>query len=393
MPRMKTSKTSPALELVLELLSIPGKSTNERGVAERIVQKLKAAGVPDSAITFDDAHKQSPAGGEVGNLIVKLPGTIHGPRRLLMAHMDTVPLCVGARPVRKGNRIVSADPATALGGDDRAGVAVVLHTALSLIRDNIPHPPLTLFFPVQEEIGLVGARYVNVKKLGNPAMCFNWDGGNAALVTIGATGAFHLDITVLGLASHAGAHPEDGISAIAIAGTAIAALTANGWHGFVEKGKKLGTSNIGVIHGGAATNVVTDRVHLQAEARSHDAAFRKKIVEAFVAAFARAAKGLKNSAGKTGTVEFDVQHKYESFKLPMSDRSVVAAMTAIEKCGLEPAAKISNGGLDANWMTDHGLPTVTLGCGQDGIHTTSESLDIEHFEHACRIVRELATVV
>jgi tripeptide aminopeptidase len=148
-----------------------------------------------------------------------------------------------------------------------------------------------------------------------------------------------------------------------------------------------------VIRGGAATNVVTDRVDLQAECRSHDAEFRKKIVEAFITAFAKASKSLKNAAGKKGSVEFDVQHKYESFKLSMSEPSVVSAMNAIEKVGLEPAAKISNGGLDANWMTEHGFPTVTLGCGQDGIHTTSESLDLEHFQYACRIAMELATAM
>ncbi|QDT54322.1 Carboxypeptidase G2 precursor [Caulifigura coniformis] len=393
MARAKTSENKAAIDLVLELLSISGKSGEEKGVADFLVKKLKGAGVPDSAISFDTAHKESPIGGQVGNLIVKLPGTITGKRRLLMAHMDTVPLCVGAKPVRKGNKIVSADPATALGGDDRAGVAVVLHTALTLLEQSIPHPPITLFFAVQEEIGLVGARYVNTKKLGDPKMCFNWDGGNSGLVTIGATGAFNLDITVHGLASHAGAHPEDGISAIAVAGAAIADLQANGWHGLVEKGKKSGTSNIGVIQGGAATNVVTDRVDLQAECRSHDAAFRKKIVEAFVAAFAKASKSLKNAAGKNGSVEFEIQHKYESFKLAMSEPTVIAAMEAIEKCGLEPAAKVSNGGLDANWMSDHGFLTVTLGCGQDGIHTTSESLDLEHFQHACRIAMELATTV
>jgi tripeptide aminopeptidase len=391
MARAKVAENRAAIDLVLELLSIPGKSGDEKGVADFVVKRLKAAGVPNSAVTFDDANKQSPIGGQVGNLIVKLPGTISGKRRLLMAHMDTVPLCVGAKPVRKGGRIVSADPMTALGGDDRAGVAVVLHTCLRLLEEKIPHPPVTLFFPVQEEIGLVGVRYLNTKKLGEPKICFNWDGGNAALATVGATGAFNLDITVHGLASHAGAHPEDGISAIAVAGAAIADLQANGWHGLIEKGRKAGTSNIGVIEGGAATNVVTDRVDLKAECRSHDAAFRKKIVEAFIAAFAKASKSLKNAAGKTGSVEFDVQHKYESFKLAMSEPSVIAAMTAIENCGLDPAAKVSNGGLDANWLTDHGFPTVTLGCGQDGIHTTSESLDLEHFQYACQIAMELAT--
>jgi tripeptide aminopeptidase len=230
-----------------------------------------------------------------------------------------------------------------------------------------------------------------VKKLGQPKLCFNWDGGPPHLVTIGATGAFNLDITVHGRASHAGAHPEDGISAIAVAGTAVADLAANGWHGLVEKGRKSGTSNVGVVQGGEATNVVTDRVDLKAEARSHDPAFRKSIVEAFVAAFAKASKSIRNRAGETGEVEFDIQHKYESFKLNQDEPVVQAALAAIRKVGLEPETRISNGGLDANWMTDHGFPTVTLGCGQAGIHTTAETLDLDQFEHACRIAVHLAT--
>jgi tripeptide aminopeptidase len=36
-------------------------------------------------------------------------------------------------------------------------------------------------------------------------------------------------------------------------------------------------------------------------------------------------------------------------------------------------------------MTAHGFPTVTLGCGQDGIHTTAETLDVTQFEQACQI--------
>ena len=67
-----------------------------------------------------------------------------------------------------------------------------------------------------------------------------------------------MTIVVEGLASHAGVHPEQGVSAIAIASLAIADLVNNGWHGLVQKNGKQGASNVGVIHGGQATNVVTD---------------------------------------------------------------------------------------------------------------------------------------
>lgn len=380
-----------AIDLVMELMAIPGKSGHEQAVASRIVSKLRKAGVPGSAIAFDTANKKSHIGGEIGNLIVKLPGTIRGPRRLLMGHIDTVPLCVGCQPVRNGRRIVSKDTATALGGDNRAGASVVLNAALTLLKDKIPHPPLTLLFPVQEEIGLVGARYVTTSKLGKPKLCFNWDGGLPQALVIGATGDEHLDIRVHGLASHAGAHPEEGVSAVSIASKAIADLTDNGWHGLIQKGKQAGTSNIGYVSGGEATNVVMNFVELRAEARSHDPKFRAKILEAYRKAFRLAAKQVKSSSGATGTVEVAVRHKYEAFCMSMDQPCVQSAQAAVQACGLEPEPRIVNGGLDANWMTAHGLPTVTLGCGQAGIHTVQETLDVEQFLQACRIGLLLAT--
>ncbi len=381
-----------AIQLVTNLIAIPGKSTQEGRVVAFIQKQLKLAGVPDVQITVDDANKRSPAGGEIGNLIVKLPGTKRGPRRLLMAHVDTVPLAVGAQPILEGDLIKSADPTTALGGDDRSGAAVILNTLQTILKNKLPHPPLTFFWPVQEEIGLIGARFVNQRSLGQPKLCFNWDGGAAHVASIGATGAYDLNIDVFGTAAHAGAHPEHGASAIAMASIAIADLTANGWHGLIIKGKNRGTSNIGFVQGGEATNVVTPHVHVRAEARSHDPKFRLKIVNAFRESFTKAAKQVRTDSGLPGRVEFQADLKYESFALNLSEPCVVAAVAAIQSAGLEPETRISNGGLDANWMTAHGLPTVTLGCGQAGIHTTDEVLHVVSYLHACRIALKLATL-
>jgi tripeptide aminopeptidase len=69
----------------------------------------------------------------------------------------------------------------------------------------------------------------------------------------------------------------------------------------------------------------------------------------------------------------------------------VAAQEAVASIGLSPRLDVSNGGLDANWMAAHGIPTVTLGCGQNDIHTTGEWLDVAAFEQACRIALRLAT--
>jgi tripeptide aminopeptidase len=391
----KTSKAPTSerrsVDLLMQLLALPGPSGSEGPVAEFLLRQLQAAGLPDSAAATDAAHKKSPIDGSVGNLAVRLPGTFKAPRRMLMAHMDTVPLCAGARPVRKGGRIVSREAHTALGGDDRSGCTVLLSTAVTILEKKLPHPPLTFLWTVQEEAGLNGAHYVRLPILKAPKLAFNWDGGPANRVTIGATGGYRMNIVVDGMASHAGVHPERGVSAVAIASLAIADLVKQGWHGLIEKGDQRGTSNVGVIHGGSATNVVPDRVEIKAEARSHDREFRERIVHVIEHAFTKAAKEVRNVDGDAGRVEIDGRLDYEAFHLSMNEPSVEAAVAALEAEGLEPDYAVANGGLDANWTTAHGIPTVTLGCGQNEIHTVKEWLDLDQFAAACRIALRLAT--
>lgn len=377
--------------MVMALMAIRGPSGREGAVAQYITKKLRQAGAPAAAIRFDNAHKKTPLAGEIGNLILRLPGTVRAPRRLLMAHMDTVPICVGAKPVRKGDVVRSGDPKTGLGADDRSGVAVVLNAALEILKRKLPHPPLTFFWAIQEEVGLYGAHFVQQGLLGKPQLAFNWDGGAAEKITTAATGGYRLQIEIDGLAAHAGVAPQQGISAIAIASLAIAELVRGGWHGLIVKDQCRGTSNIGYIHGGEATNVVTDRVELKAEARSHDQQFRKQIVEVIEKAFRDAADEVRNTAGQCGRVQFHGRNDYEAFRLADDEPSVLAAERAVRAAGLEPERAVSNGGLDANWMAAHGIPTVTLGCGQQQIHTTSEFLDLVAFRQACGIALDLAT--
>lgn len=384
-------RNQAAEDLVARLLSLPGRSGHERPVMDFIVGELREAGAADGAIRFDQAHRRSMYGGEVGNLVCKLPGTVRGPRRLLMAHTDTVPLCDGARPVRRGRFLVPADKHTGLGADDRAGCAVVLHTALEVLRRGLPHPPLTLFWTVQEETGLHGARNATLNLLGRPRLAFNFDGGSSEKVTVGATGGYRMAIEVRGIASHAGGAPEEGVSAVTVASLAIADLHEGGWLGLVEKGGRCGTSNVGVVHGGEATNVVTPDVYLKAEARSHCPAFRQRIIQAIEDAFRRAARRVRNHQGKHGRVSIDGRLDYESFKLPDDESCVLAAEAAICAAGGVPQRAISNGGLDANWMTLRGIPTVSLGGGQIRAHTTAERLDLREFARACRIAMALAT--
>lgn len=386
-----------ALDLVCQLMAIPGRGGEERAVMDFVAARLTEAGAGPEPLRFDTAHKRSALGGGCGNGVLKLPaaGGAKGPRRLLMAHTDTVPVCVGSKPKVAKGVVRSADPKTGLGADDRSGTAVLLTTAMALLRSGAPHPPLTFLWTVQEEGGINGARHVTVGALAKPKLSFNFDGGSATKLTIGATGGYRMWVDITGYPSHAGIAPEKGVSAVSIAALAVADLTENGWHGLVEKGhagkQQRGTCNVGVVDAGVATNVVADHARLHVEARSHNKAFRARIVREVEAAFKRAVKRVVSSEGRRGSVSFDGQLNYESFRLPTSDPSLAAARGVLRELGHEPEIAIANGGLDANWLMSHGIHTVSLGTGQRNIHTVDEELDLEQFQLSRRVAWRLAT--
>lgn len=382
--------TDAALQRFLTLAAIDGVSGKERAAMSQIIAMLTAAGVDELAIRYDDANTRSHIGGEVGNLIVDLPGTMPGPITLLSAHVDTVPVCVGSTPVIDGDQVRSARESTGLGADDRAGCCVLITAVTELLKSGRPYPPLKLLFCVQEEIGLCGARHLDSQLLGKVDRAFNFDGGSVDKLTIGATGGQRMTIEIFGIPAHAGVAPATGASAIVMAAKAINRLYETGWLGRVDKpGLGVGTANVGVINGGDATNVITPRVHLRAEARSHDPAMRERIVEEISKAFREAAAAVTNDSGQSGRAEISSTVDYDSFRLAEDHPSVVAAETAVRALGREPRRLVSDGGLDTNWLYRHGIAAVTLGCGQFNIHTTDERLLIAEYLDACRVALHL----
>src|SRR5262249_30893359 len=132
-----------AEEHLMRFLVIEGLSGQEKAIGEAVCDELKKVGVPGSAIRFDKGNERIPVPTQTGNLFVDLPGTRKGPRLLFITHLDTVPLCAGARPKREGDRIVS-DGTTALGGDNRTGCAVLVTLVETLLKHKLPHPTLSL---------------------------------------------------------------------------------------------------------------------------------------------------------------------------------------------------------------------------------------------------------
>ena len=280
-------------QLFLEIVQIDSLSRREREVALRLVRELESAGL---RCRFDGAAEK--VHGNCGNLIGHLDGTREGVAPLLLcAHMDTVVPGEGVKPVVDGD-IIRTDGSTVLGGDDKSGCAIICEVLHQLREQKIAHGPIDAVFTVCEEIGLQGARNLDLSLLrAREGLVFDSD--SPGYLFVRAAGAQGLRFTVRGLEAHAGMAPERGLSAIKIAAEAIAAMRL----GRIDDET---TANLGTIQGGRAGNIVPNEVVVRGEARSNDplklTAQVEHMIGCFKEAVARAAVTVDGKAvrGRAG---------------------------------------------------------------------------------------------
>lgn len=365
--------------LLLELVQIDSHSRKERDVAERIKKYCEEMG---AAVEIDDAGEK--VGGNSGNVIARFPGTIPGAETIMMsAHMDTVVPGEGVKPIVEGD-IIRTDGTTVLGGDDKSGCAVIIETIRCLQEQNIPYTPIEAVFSICEEVGLLGAKNVDVSKL-KSKFGIVFDSDDPGFLFTKGPSANHMEYRIHGLESHAGVAPEDGISAIKIAAEAIS-------------GMKLGriddqtTANIGEIHGGMATNIIPNLVVLKGEARSHSEDKLNAQTEHMEKCFQDAAAKYEVTVeGKTtkASVEAHVVREYSSMDVSDSSHVVQLVLQAAARMGLDVKTMASGGGCDANIFNRRGIECANLGTGMRAIHTVKEWLDVKDMYAAAEMTVEI----
>jgi tripeptide aminopeptidase len=244
------------LATFLDLVRFASPPGFEKVTAEYCEQALAEAGC---RVWYDDSAQTT--GSDTGNLIAELPGTAPGVLAL-SAHLDVVEPCHGIVPVVTDG-VVHSVGATILGADDRAGLAAIIETVRRLAESAVPHPTVRVIFTVQEEIGLHGAKQLRPDDVACD-LCLVLDAeGTPGGIVVGAPTHYTFAAEFTGRAAHAGVCPEQGISAIRMAASAIESM---------ELGRldARTTANVGSIKGGRATNVITARCDLTGECRSLD---------------------------------------------------------------------------------------------------------------------------
>lgn len=357
-----------------ELVKIKCSTRAERQVADVLKERLLALGLE---VSEDDAGEK--IGGNCGNLIAYIEGTVQGaPGLMLSAHMDCVEPCGGVEPELKDGIITSIGD-TILGADDKAGIAAILEALRIVLETEIPHGPLQIIFTVAEEGGLNGAKYMDPSLLkADFGYAFDSDGAPGEIINM-APGQNNITAVVHGKKAHAGIAPEDGINAIVLAGTALAEMK----YGRIDSET---TSNIGIISGGVATNIVPDRVEVKCEARSRNMEKLEVQTQHMKETFERVV------ALHGGRAEVTVKKSYSPYVLTEDAPVVTLAVNASNSIGLIPVIKATGGGSDANFFNNYGVPTAVLGVGMKKVHTADEYIkEIDLYNSAELVIALIKT--
>ena len=339
---------------------------SESGNEARFIEATKGELEDElSAVCVIDAH---------GNLIAKVAAKAgEGAAPIfLAAHADTVKPGVGIEPIVKDG-VIRSKGDTILGADDKAGLAAIVEAVLTAER----RPPVEIVVTRGEEVGLVGARNLDLSLL-DAKRGIIADSEALNEVIIGGPTHVSVDVEILGKAAHA-AEPEQGISAIRVAAQAITRF---------EEGRldHETVANVGTIHGGMIRNGVPARVTIEAECRSLDHEKCLSQAEVMKAAFKAAAA----EAGATANVR--VRIEYEASRTPEDSEIVRLTKQAISAAGLEPETQVILGGTDALILAGRGLETAVIGVGGEAAHSTDEHVSVGDLEKVAEILRNLLEI-
>lgn len=342
----------------MNLCAIDSEPTRERLMADRLIERLTALGF---TVSEDDAGLK--IGGSAGNLYARLEGTVAGEALLFSCHMDRVVPGVGVKPRIEGDYIVS-DGTTVLGADDASGLAVILESITALKQAGKGYPTIELVLTVAEELSLFGSRHFDTSQVTSRIGFVLDAGGDVGEIVLQAPEHIKFSAVFHGVGAHAGFNPEDGISAIQIAATAVSRME-------LLRIDAETTANLGSISAIGPTNIVQNRCELKGEVRS----LVPEKAQAHMATLTNAMRAAAAEYG--GSVAIETVISYQAYQLREECEPVCRAARAAANIGVPVRFKSTGGGSDANFFNVRGLPTVVLSCGYEKVHTTAERIPLK----------------
>jgi tripeptide aminopeptidase len=378
-------------------------SPGQLELGQLLVRELRAMGAPDA-----DADEHG-----IVRAVLRANVSWSAPAIAFLAHLDTSPETTGRgvkpivhrayhgrdivlpgapdRVIRvsdnpelvdlEGKTLVTSDGTTLLGADDKAGIAVIMEAAQTLLADSsIPHGPIYLCFTCDEEIGR-GVDHLDVNQLG-ARVGYTLDGGGAGEIDCETFSADLAVVTITGVNIHPAIAKGKMTNAVRIAGAYLARLP---WQTLAPE---TTTDRQGFLHpyrieGGVGSVVM--RILL----RDFDTKALKE--KARILDEIALQLGHEHPATKID-VKVTPQYRNMAEGLGKEPRAVSAAAEAMRRVGLIPKHTIVRGGTDGSRLTELGLPTPNLSTGEHNLHSPLEWTCLEEMATAVKVVVELAKI-
>ncbi len=279
-----------------------------------------------------------------------------------------------------GKDIVTASGTTLLGSDDKSGVAVVMTLVERLIRDKKrKHGLIRVCFTPDEEIGR-GVDKLDLRALGANA-AYTLDGGSPGEICWETFSGDAAEVIIDGVTTHTmEARAKGMVNAVYLAGKLLSALprehcapeTTEGREGFIHPISVEGRTERAIV------KFILRDFELKGLAE------KGKILQSLC-------QGLQATEPRARVrCKIRKQYRNMAYWLAKDMRPVELAREAFATAGLEPHDHVVRGGTDGSRLTELGLPTPNLFCGEHNAHGPLEWVAVQDMESAVNACAHLA---
>lgn len=280
-----------------------------------------------------------------------------------------------------GSAIVTASGKTLLGGDDKAGVSIIMDMAHYLLEHpEIAHGAIRILFTPDEEVGR-GTDKLDIKKL-DADFGYTLDGGALGDFEDETFSADAAIITIHGVIAHPGDGKNKLVNALKIGGEILAALPKDGWSPETTSGRE------GFVHpvsfeGGAEKAVIEFIVR----------DFDSNLLADYEQRLKRIAEAVLQQHPKA-TMQFEVKEQYRNMKevLDLHPQVTAYAKEAYDKLGILMHQTPIRGGTDGSRLSFIGLPCANIFTGMQAIHSKHEWIAVSDMEKSVSVLVALVQV-
>ncbi len=374
-------------------------TTCQLDLSRMLLAELEEMGAQDVMLT------------DYGVVLATVPATAQGPVMGLCAHVDTAPQfnATGVKPVLHrrynggdisfadaperrlgpdislhladcvGHDIITASGTTLLGGDDKAGVAIIMTAARHLLQHpEIKHGKIRLAFTPDEEIG----RGVDPRLPADMGcdFAFTFDGSKPGEVEHETFSADRGIVTVKGVSIHPGWAKDKLVNAMHLAAKIIDTLPQ------VTMTPETTSGAQGFIH---ATDITGDAAQVRMGFIIRD--FERDGLAQKGALLTRVCETIAATEPRAEIIcEITPQYRNMRYWLEEDMTPVHLAHEAVRDVGLEPVSVPIRGGTDGSRLTEMGLPCPNIFTGMQEIHGPLEWISVQDMGRATQVALRLA---